>query len=166
MSADPNPVDRLEQAATQFKNRGVIQLAVQGLLLEGVARDLRRCDAATVGCVELSAWLNRGIRELVRRKRIVDAQIRIIGTRHGEKLHETLLSREEMVKSEDEGDYFRVPLDSRSLQYELYFDEGQTTISRNDDYTSENTYRLNVEETKRLLMRLPEMQKLVGANQR
>ena len=82
MSADPNPVDRLEQAATQFKNRGVIQLAVQGL--EGVARDLRRCDAATVGCVELSAWLNRGIRELERRKRIVDAQITLIGTRHGE----------------------------------------------------------------------------------
>ena len=77
MSADPNPVDRLEQAATQFKNRGVIQLAVQGLLLEGVARDLRRCDAAT-------AWLNRGIRELERRKRIVAAQITLIGTRHGE----------------------------------------------------------------------------------
>lgn len=64
MSAGPNPVDRLEQAATQFKNSGVIQLAVQGLLLEGVARDLRRCEAATVGCVELSAWLNRGIHEI------------------------------------------------------------------------------------------------------
>ena len=85
MSAGPaNPVDRLEQAATQFKNSDVIQLAVQGLLLEGVARDLRRCDAATVGCVELSAWLHRGIRELERRKRIVDAQIPLIGTRHGE----------------------------------------------------------------------------------
>lgn len=84
MSADPNPVDRLEQAATQFKNSGVIQLAVQGLLLEGVARDLRRCDTATVGCVELSAWLNRGIRELERRKRIVDAQITLIGPQHGE----------------------------------------------------------------------------------
>ncbi len=89
MSAGPaNPVDRLEQAATQFKDSDVIQLAVQlavqGLLLEGVARDLRRCDAATVGCVELSAWLNRGIRELERRKRIVDAQITLIGTRHGE----------------------------------------------------------------------------------
>lgn len=79
MSAGPNPVDRLEQAATQFKNSDVIQLAVQG-----VARDLRRCDAATVGCVELAAWLNRGIRELERRKRIVDAQITLIGTRHGE----------------------------------------------------------------------------------
>lgn len=88
MSAGPNPVDRLERAATQFKNSGVIQLAVQlavqGLLLEGVARDLRQCDTATVGCVELSAWLNRGIRELERRKRTVDAQITLIGTRHGE----------------------------------------------------------------------------------
>lgn len=89
MSAGPaNPVDRLEQAAKQFKNSDVIQLAVQlavqGLLLEGVARDLRQCDAATVGCVELSAWLNRGICELERRKRIVDAQITLIGTRHGE----------------------------------------------------------------------------------
>lgn len=79
MSAGPNPVDRLEQAATQFKNSDVIQLAVQG-----VARDLRRLDAATVGCVELSAWLNRGIRELERRKRIVDAQIMLIGPQHGE----------------------------------------------------------------------------------
>ena len=94
-----------------------------------------------------------------------DPEIHVIGFRHGEKLHETLLSREEIVKASDEGDYFRVPLDARSLQYELYFDEGQTTISRNDDYTSENTYRLNVEETKQLLMRLPEMQKLVGAKQ-
>lgn len=84
MSAGPNPVDRLEQAATQFKDSGVIQLAVQGLLLEGVVRDLRRCDAATVGCVALSAWLNRGIAEPERRKRIVDAQITLIGTRHGE----------------------------------------------------------------------------------
>lgn len=85
MSAGPaNPVDRLEQAAKRFKNSGVIQLAVQGLLLEGVARDLRRCDAATAGCVELSAWLNRGIRELERRKRIVDAQITLIGPQHGE----------------------------------------------------------------------------------
>lgn len=89
MSAGPaNPVDRLEQAAKQFKESDVIQLAVQlavqGLLLEGVARDLRQCDTATVGCVELSAWLNRGIRELERRKRIVDAQITLIGPRHGE----------------------------------------------------------------------------------
>lgn len=86
-----------------------------------------------------------------------DPEIHVIGLRHGEKLDETLLSREEIVKTFDEGDYFRVPLDARSLRYELYFDEGQTTISRNDDYTSENTHRLDVEETKQLLMRLPEI---------
>ena len=75
---------RINALEERLRRLGVIQLAVQGLLLEGVARDLRRCDAATVGCVELSAWLNRGIRELERRKRIVDAQITLIGTRHGE----------------------------------------------------------------------------------
>ncbi|NUL48309.1 polysaccharide biosynthesis protein [Cellulosimicrobium funkei] len=92
-----------------------------------------------------------------------DPEIRVIGTRHGEKMHETLLSNEELVKASDEGDYFRVPLDARSLQYELYFDEGETTISRADDYTSENTHRLDVEGTKELLMRLPEIQDLMGA---
>lgn len=90
-----------------------------------------------------------------------DPEIKVIGSRHGEKLHETLLSREEYSKASDEGDYFRVPLDARSLQYELYFDEGETTISRTEDYTSENTYRLSIEETKSLLMKLPEVQRLV-----
>lgn len=89
--------------------------------------------------------------------------IRVIGIRHGEKMHETLLSREEIVKASDEGEYFRVPLDARSLQYELYFDEGETSISRSDDYTSANTYQLNVDETKELLMRLPEIREIIGA---
>lgn len=91
-----------------------------------------------------------------------DPEIKVIGSRHGEKLHETLLSREEYSKASDEGDYFRVPLDARSLQYELYFDEGEETISRTEDYTSENTYRLSLEETKSLLMKLPEIQQLLG----
>lgn len=89
--------------------------------------------------------------------------VKLIGTRHGEKLHETLLSREEMVKSEDEGDYFRVPLDSRSLQYELYFDEGSHDAARTDDYTSENTERLDVEATMALLRTLPEFQRPLSA---
>lgn len=89
--------------------------------------------------------------------------LRTIGIRHGEKMHETLLSGEEIVKASDEGDYFRVPLDARTLQYELYFDEGETKISRTEDYTSENTRRLSVEETKELLLKLPEMQALVEA---
>jgi UDP-glucose 4-epimerase len=88
--------------------------------------------------------------------------IQVIGTRHGEKLHETLLSREEMVKATDQGDYFRVPLDARSMEYELYFEEGERDVAVVDDYTSENTARLDVEGTKDLLMQLPEMRKLVG----
>jgi UDP-glucose 4-epimerase len=88
--------------------------------------------------------------------------IQVIGTRHGEKLHETLLSREEMVKATDQGEYFRVPLDARSLEYELYFEEGEREVVAVDDYTSENTNRLDVTGTKELLLQLPEMQKLVG----
>jgi len=86
-----------------------------------------------------------------------DPEIRVIGSRHGEKLHETLLSREEMVKADDQGGYFRVPLDARSLQYELYFDEGETRTAGLQDYTSENTERLSVEQTKALLLTIPEL---------
>lgn len=92
-----------------------------------------------------------------------DPELQVIGIRHGEKLHETLLSQEEIVKASDEGDYFRVPLDARSLQYELYFDQGEQAVSRDDDYTSANTVQMDVEQTKALLLKLPEMQDLVGA---
>ncbi|WP_323100625.1 polysaccharide biosynthesis protein [Intrasporangium sp. YIM S08009] len=85
-----------------------------------------------------------------------------LGMRHGEKMHETLLSREEIAKAQDQGDYFRVPLDARSLQYELYFDEGEDLPARVDDYTSENTERLDVEATKQLLLRLPEFDRLLA----
>jgi UDP-glucose 4-epimerase len=90
-----------------------------------------------------------------------DPEIRVIGSRHGEKLHETLLSREEMVKSEDQGGYFRVPLDARSLQYELYFDKGERLTARLQDYTSENTDQLSVEQTKDLLVTIPEFADLI-----
>ncbi len=93
-----------------------------------------------------------------------DPEIRVIGSRHGEKLHETLLSREEMVKSEDQGGYFRVPLDARSLQYELYFDEGETLTARLQDYTSENTDQLSVEQTKDLLLTIPAFATLIERN--
>lgn len=93
---------------------------------------------------------------------VYDPELQVIGTRHGEKLHETLLSREEMTRAEDEGDYFRVPLDARSLQYEMYFSEGETKVSRNDDFTSENTRRLDVAETKDLLLTLAPVRELVG----
>jgi UDP-glucose 4-epimerase len=91
-----------------------------------------------------------------------DPEIKVIGTRHGEKLHETLLSREEMLKSTDQGDYFRVPLDARSLEYELYFEEGETETAQVDDFTSANTDRLDVDQTKELLLQLPEIRSLVG----
>jgi len=83
-----------------------------------------------------------------------DNPIKVIGTRHGEKLYETLVNREEMVKAEDLGDYYRIPADTRDLNYNRYFLEGQAQISQIEEYTSHNTSRLDVEETKNLLLKL------------
>jgi UDP-N-acetylglucosamine 4,6-dehydratase/5-epimerase len=80
--------------------------------------------------------------------------INIIGTRHGEKLFETLVSREELAKAHDMGDYFRIPADNRDLNYAQYFTEGEEKIANYEDYTSHNTNRLNVSEIKELLLRL------------
>jgi len=80
--------------------------------------------------------------------------INIIGTRHGEKLFESLISREEMAKAEDMGNYFRVPADNRDLNYAQYFTEGEKKIASFDDYTSHNTQRLNVAQIKELLLKL------------
>lgn len=85
---------------------------------------------------------------------VSDAAIRIIGTRHGEKLYESLLSREEMARAEDMDRYYRIPSDDRDLNYNKYFVEGETKVSALDDYTSHNTERLNVEKVKPLLMKL------------
>lgn len=93
---------------------------------------------------------------------VEDPEIRTIGIRHGEKMHETLLSQEEMLKAEDQGDYYRIPMDSRSLEYELYFDQGAAMPEDVQGYTSENTYRLDLEETKELLLRLPVFAELAG----
>lgn len=95
-----------------------------------------------------------------------DPEIQVIGVRHGEKLHETLLSKEELSTAEDEGDYFRVPLDARSLNYELYFDQGETRIARTSDYNSENTVRLDVEQTKELLLGLPGFRAMIESDGR
>jgi UDP-glucose 4-epimerase len=92
-----------------------------------------------------------------------DPELKLIGTRHGEKRHETLLSREEMVKATDQGEYFRVPLDARSLEYELYYEEGDPREAEVEDFTSANTQQLDVEGTKELLIALPEIQRLVGS---
>jgi len=87
-----------------------------------------------------------------------DNEIKIIGTRHGEKLYESLVNREEMVKATDMGDYFRIPADNRDLNYAQYFSEGEEDISKIEDYHSHNTQRLDVEGTKKLLMKLPLIQ--------
>ena len=82
----------------------------------------------------------------------------MIGTRHGEKLYESLLSREEMAKAEDCGDYYRVPLDARSLDYGLYVEKGEHDSEVLDDYTSHNTRRMTVDEVAEAVAELPEMQ--------
>jgi UDP-glucose 4-epimerase len=83
-----------------------------------------------------------------------DNNIKIIGTRHGEKLYESLVNREDMVKAEDLDGYYRIPADNRDLNYERYFSEGEEDISKVEDYHSHNTHRLDVEGTKKLLLKL------------
>lgn len=83
-----------------------------------------------------------------------DNPIRVIGTRHGEKLYESLISREEMAKATDMGGYYRIPADNRDLNYAQYFSEGEERVSQLDDYTSHNTARLDVEQITQLLLKL------------
>lgn len=82
------------------------------------------------------------------------SEIRMIGTRHGEKLFETLVSREEMAKADDQGDYYRIPADNRDLNYAKYFSDGEEKIADFEDYTSHNTRRLDVAEVVQLLRKL------------
>ena len=83
-----------------------------------------------------------------------ETEVKVIGTRHGEKLYETLVTREEMLRSEDMGNYFRIPCDTRDLNYDKCFTEGDDAISRTEDYHSHNTRRLDVEGMKELLLKL------------
>jgi len=83
-----------------------------------------------------------------------DSEIKIIGTRHAEKQHETLLSREEMMMAEDLGDYFRIISDNRDLNYNKYFSEGSGSLTSVTEYNSSNTYRLSDEELKNLLFNI------------
>jgi UDP-N-acetylglucosamine 4,6-dehydratase len=83
-----------------------------------------------------------------------NARIQVIGTRHGEKLYETLVNREEMAKAIDMGNYYRVPADNRDLNYDRYFNEGEEDVSTIEDYHSHNTHRLDVEGTKEMLLKL------------
>jgi UDP-N-acetylglucosamine 4,6-dehydratase/5-epimerase len=90
-------------------------------------------------------------------------ETRIIGTRHGEKLYESLLSREEIAHAHDMGGYYRVPADNRDLNYNKFFVDGETKISRFEDYTSHNAERLNVEQVKALLLKLDYIQEKLAS---
>ena len=107
---------------------------------------VQKAPASTVGD------LAEALRQLLGKP---DHPIRIIGTRHGEKLYETLLTREEKAGAVDMGDYYRIPPDNRDLNYGKYFAEGESVISEAHDYHSHNTTRLDVEGTKQLLLKLP-----------
>ena len=114
---------------------------------------VQKASASTVGD------LAQAMKDLLR----VASDIKIIGTRHGEKLYESLVSREEMARAEDLGDYYRIPADSRDLNYDKYFVEGEVGMSDIDDYTSHNTRRLNVHQVKEVLMKLNIIQEAVHA---
>ncbi|MBS1446841.1 MAG: polysaccharide biosynthesis protein, partial [Odoribacter sp.] len=105
---------------------------------------VQKAPAATL------STLATALKELYRSK----TEVRTIGTRHGEKLYETLVSREEMAKAEDMGNYYRIPCDTRDLNYDKFFIEGQQKVSQIEDYHSHNTRRLDVEGMKELLLKL------------
>ncbi len=110
---------------------------------------VQKAPAATVEVLALA------LKELYN----ADNPINVIGTRHGEKLFETLVNREEMAKAIDMGDYYRIPADNRDLNYGKYFTEGEFRVSEVEDYTSHNTERLDVEGMKKLLIKLPIIKK-------
>jgi UDP-N-acetylglucosamine 4,6-dehydratase len=114
---------------------------------------VQKAPASTVGdlAIAMKRLLNR------------DNEIKIIGTRHGEKLYESLVSREEMARAQDLGGYYRIPADSRDLNYNKYFVEGQAEISSCEDYTSHNTVRLDVDGTIQTLMKLDIIREALSA---
>ncbi len=114
---------------------------------------VQKAPASTVGD------LARALKELFS----AENPIRIIGTRHGEKLYESLLSREEMARAEDMNRYYRIPTDDRDLNYAKYFVEGKVSVSTSEDYTSHNTERLNVDQVKKLLLKLDFIQDALRA---
>lgn len=105
---------------------------------------VNKAPAATIGD------LAKAVKSLAN----AENEIRIIGTRHGEKLYETLCTREEMIKAEDMGDFYRIPADNRDLNYAMYFSEGDQKISEIEDYNSHNTERLDVDGVKQLIGKL------------
>lgn len=92
-----------------------------------------------------------------------ETQLKVIGTRHGEKLYESLVSREEMARAQDLGEYFRIPSDARDLNYGKYFVEGEKKVSEIEDYTSHNTYRLDIDGVKNTLLKLEIIREALNA---
>ena len=114
---------------------------------------VQKAPASTV------ADLAEALKQLFKREN----PVKVIGTRHGEKLYESLISREEMAKADDMGRYYRIPADNRDLNYKKYFVEGEQHISELDDYTSHNTERLDIEGIKALLLKLDYIQEELNA---
>lgn len=150
--ADDRPITITDPAMTRFMMS--LNNAVELVLFafeNGSNGDMfvQKAPASTVGDLAVA------LRELMNKP---EHPIRIIGTRHGEKLYETLLTREEMSSAEDLGDYYRIPPDLRDLNYAKFFVEGEREITEALDYNSHNTTRLDVEGTKQLVMSLPYVQ--------
>jgi UDP-glucose 4-epimerase len=114
---------------------------------------VQKAPAATV------KTLAQALLELLDKK---NGKLRIIGTRHGEKLYETLLSREEMARAEDLGEYFRISPDLRDLNYDKYIDQGELKISNYEDYNSHNTQRLDIAAMKKLLLKLELIKSIIS----
>lgn len=114
---------------------------------------VQKAPASTVG--DLATALNSLFK--------ANSPVEIIGTRHGEKLYETLVSREEMAKAEDMGRYYRIPADNRDLNYELFISQGTPDANAVDDYTSHNTERLSVTDIKKLLLTLREVREALDS---
>lgn len=117
---------------------------------------VKKAAAATI------AHLTQALLELFDKP---DHEVKVIGWRHAEKLYETLASAQELTKSIDLGDYYRIKLDERDLNYNAYFTEGTEDIATYEDYHSHNTERLNVNGVKELLLSLPEVQQELGLQQ-
>jgi UDP-glucose 4-epimerase len=110
---------------------------------------VQKAPSATIGT------LAQALIELYKSK----SELKVIGTRHGEKLYETLVNREDMQKAQDLGEYYRIPADNRDLNYEQYFSEGITELGNLKEYHSHNTSILDVEDMKKLLLKLPIIRK-------
>lgn len=114
---------------------------------------IRKAPASTIG--DLASAVGRAMG--------VAPEVKVIGTRHGEKLYETLATREELARAQDQGDYFRVAVDARDLNYGEYFDAGDRRESELDDYHSHNTERLDVDQVVELLRGLPSFERLIAS---